>query len=495
MDSELKRRCFKKIDSNEPFSISFKYATPDILVLISSILARLLSGTGQIYLLSTLIVIVRELVMNAEKANAKRVFFEMNSVDSSNPEAYAFAMKRFKEEVICDFKAFSRSLSSSDYFIQMDFKPAGGVISIFVRNNALILPKELERVTLRLEKAAAMTDLASAYLDIGDDTEGAGLGIVLTVMFLKNVGVDARNFKIGTDGKNTVSALRIPNELRSSKVTSKIKEEILDDVDGIPTFPENIIMLQELCSNPISSMDMIAEEIMRDPALSSDIIRLSNSVAFIPGRKIDTIADAVKVVGLKNINACLTASSARKIFESRYRSFDDVWKHLAKTAFYARNIAARLKKKGLADNAFTAGLLHDIGKIVLLSTRTELLERIADISQNRQIVNGEVVEEIAIGISHSEIGELIAKKWNFPEYLQIAIACHHVPLNAPPEYRDVTFCVYLANMLCGIESGKYFFDYIAESVLEFFNIEGSAELEELHDRLKTLWESAQNQTN
>ena len=493
MDSELKRRCFKKIDDNEPFSISFKYATPDILVLISSILARLLADSGHIYLLSTVIVIIRELVMNAVKANAKRVFFGMNKVDPSNNFAYADAMERFKEEVICDFDSFRKQISASNYSVQMDFSNKDGVITVYVRNNALILPEELKRVNARLAKAAAMKDLSEAYGDVSDDSEGAGLGIVLTVLFLKNIGVDVKNFKIGTDGKNTVSALRIPNELRPPSVTYKIKEEILKDVDGIPTFPENIVMLQDLCNNPLSSIDVIASEIMRDPALSSDVIKLSNSAAFFSARKIEIVADAVKVIGLKNLNTLLTLSNARKILENRYSNFEDVWNHLSKTAFYARNIAQGLKKKGLADMAFSAGLLHDLGKIVLLSTKAGLVEKVAEISRNRQIVNGAILEEVTIGVNHSEIGELIAQKWNFPTYLVAAIAYHHVPLDAPPEYKDVVFCVYLANMLCGIEDKRYFFDYIDESVLEYFGIIDMKGFDAFHDKLKVLWDSTQKQ--
>ncbi len=102
-----------------------------------------------------------------------------------------------------------------------------------------------------------------------------------------------------------------------------------------------------------------------------------------------------------------------------------------------------------------------------------------------------VMEELSIGISHASIGELMAQKWNFPDYLVDLIKSHHSPLSSKVD-RDIIYTSYLANMLCGIESGKYNFYYIEEDVLERFNLNDPEKLSRYHATLKMAYENQQN---
>jgi putative nucleotidyltransferase with HDIG domain len=490
MDPKQRLLYTTKIEHDEPISLKFRFIHGKELMLINSLVSRYLSRMDHIYLLNSISTILREIIVNAMKANAKRIFFLKNNINISEPRSYEEGMKRFKSEIVGEFGILERELENSDYYIQVDFSSSSAGLDIVIRNNTLILPEELSRINLRIERAIQINDFSEAYEEIEDDTEGAGLGLVLTILFLKNMGIEPRTFTIGTEGGFTRVSLIIPSELRPPQLTSRIKTEIVRDVEGIPTFPENVIRLQQLCNDPMSSLEIIANNIMLDPALSADVIKLSNSAAFFPGKRLETVLDSVKAIGLKNVNALLVLCNARSILDKRYQSFEEIWNHLNRTAFYARNIAQQLKKQGLAENAFMAGLLHDLGKIVILSTRMNVVEKIAETVKNRRIITSTVMEEISIGISHPQIGALIAVKWNFPEYLVEAIKYHHAPLNSSDDYRDVTFSVYLANMLCGIEDRRYYLDYIDETVLERFGLLEESAFRDFHSRLKSRWEQA-----
>ncbi len=492
MDSELKRRCLQKICEHQPFSISFSYADQDMYILINTILAKLLSNEDRIYILNPVSAVVRELVDNAQKANLARILAEKEQIPEEDSEAFLKALAGFREKAASDADAFSGELKNSRYYVRLDFINKNGIIDIYVRNNVVILHEELELINYRISKAASFDEFGSV-LDIPEkEREGEGLGLILAVMLLRSIGADTDNFRIGTDGKHTVAAVRIPAVLRPLSVTGKIKEEILADVDVIPTFPEHVQNIQALCEDQSVALSSIASEIMKDPALSADVIRLSNSASFVPGRRIETVKDAVKLLGTHNINALLAIANARKIMEKRYSHFEHIWEHLLKTAFYARQIVNTSDKKNLSDIVFTAGLLHDLGQIVLLSAGSGISEKIGALLSNHKLINAAVLEEASIGISHSEIGSLIAKKWNFPESLQCTIRCHHDPLNAEPEYRTITFAVYLANMFCGIEENKYMYDYIEENVLDWFFIFTMDELKAFHAKLRKEWEKAES---
>jgi len=95
-----------------------------------------------------------------------------------------------------------------------------------------------------------------------------------------------------------------------------------------------------------------------------------------------------------------------------------------------------------------------------------------------------VIEEVSIGISHSSIGEKIARRWNLPEYLVETIQWHHAPLNCNKEYQDIVYLTYLANKMCSIEEKKYDYYFLEEEVLQRFNLDDEKAFNDLHEEMK-----------
>jgi len=393
-------------------------------------------------------------------------------------------MVLFKEKIIGDFEFIKSDIVSSDNSILFTLTQNDNGVLFSVKNSTPILPSEQARINKRIGIAFQKENFSEIYEQLEDDSEGAGLGIVLIVMFVKSMGLDPASFRIQSDGKVTVASLFIPANVNKPEIVTKVKTRILYEVKGLPTFPENIMTLLQMCVSPEAEIDIIADKIKQDVALTSDVIKLANSAGFITLGKVEDINKAVIKIGLKNLHSILLASNARKILESRYSRFEETWDHCGKVAIYSKLLAQRFNFAGIAETAYIAGLLHDIGKVILLAVDMKLLKQIAQIVKNRDIINASAIEEISVGISHAEIGALVAEKWNFPESMVEIIRFHHSPLLASDEYRDITFIVYLANMICGIEDRKYYDSYIEESVLARFGIEDEAQFQKLHDYLQ-----------
>jgi putative nucleotidyltransferase with HDIG domain len=188
----------------------------------------------------------------------------------------------------------------------------------------------------------------------------------------------------------------------------------------------------------------------------------------------------------------LIAASSRTILEKRYKKFESIWNHCLKSAFYARSLAQLLGLRGVDDQAFICGLLHDMGKIVLLSVDLDITNKIAEIVQQHRIRTTTVIEEISIGISHSMIGKLIADKWNFADFLVEGIEFHHSPLQAKEENREIVYVTYLANLLCGVETKKYEYLYADSMVLDFLKIQDESALTDLHSKVTALYNEQTN---
>ena len=488
-NSENRVQIFRKIETGEPLRINFQYVSDDVLILLNSIMARTLEKYDLHYLLYYMLTIVREIVVNALKANAKRVFFESYGFDINNAEDYIKGINAFKEKVIGDFEEIREELKKSSYYINFNLECTPDGLSFSIKNNAGLLPQERVRINKRIALAMKKENFHEMYEHIEDDTEGAGLGIALVVLFLKGMGLDPSCFQIKSNDKITAATFFIPYQLRPKNTTSLVKDKILAEIQGIPTFPENIVTLLDLCSRTDACIDDIVSLIKQDMAIVTDVIKMANSAGFITTTKIKDIGAAVMKIGLKNLKSILIASNARKIMESRYSKFEEIWDHCNRVAIYSMLIAETYKMPGVGENAFLAGLLHDLGQVILLAVDINGMKKIAEIVRNRDIITTTVMEEISIGIGHSEIGALVSEKWNFPDYLTQAIRYHHAPQNIQTEYRDIVYTVYLANLLCGVEKRKYQYYYTNEHVLERFNINSEDELKEFHKEIRIKFET------
>jgi HD-like signal output (HDOD) protein len=492
MTPEQRKQVYERIVKGEPVKLSFKYATDDLLMFINSILTRELSKHDLQYLVYSVVTILRELIVNSLKANSKRIFFQIKNLDINNPLQYKEGVEQFKEEIVGDFDSIKDEIQNSEHSINLKITEEDDSLIFTVKNSVPIIQEELDRVNMRIALAVLQPSFNDIYDKIEDETEGAGLGIALVVMFLKSMGIDPSSFTIKSDDKLTVASFKIPYLLKPLEVLTTVKKQILEEITGIPTFPENIITLMQMCSSPDAEIEKIAQTIKMDVSVTSDVIKLANSAGFISGQRVEDINRAVMKIGLKNLKSILLASNARKIMESRYSKFEETWEHCNRVAFYSRQIALKFKlQSGVADNAYVAGLLHDLGQVILLAVDMNSVRKIAEIVHDRNIITTTVMEELSIGISHAEIGHLVSEKWNFPEFLAQIIRYHHSPLSIPVDFRDTGFCVYLANMIAGMEKRKYYYYYIEEMVLERFNIKDEEELLKLNEILRKEYETCQ----
>ena len=142
-------------------------------------------------------------------------------------------------------------------------------------------PDEKLRVYERLEKARQYNDFSEIYEDLCDDTEGEGLGLLLTVLFLRNSGIGENSLKIESSNGITQTSLLIPAVLKPAAVITTIQTRIIEEVEDLPSFPENILELIRLCKQPDASMNDISDRIAVDPGLAASVLRLSNSAGFI----------------------------------------------------------------------------------------------------------------------------------------------------------------------------------------------------------------------
>ncbi len=479
---------YDELISGKLVHLKYKYISEDNLKDLYHLFVLVFHYYDQIYLTEVVFTISKEILMNAVKANAKRLFFQRMNLDIENPNDYKKGMAIFSEEVTMQWNKQEEYLEGSSYYVIIRMVIKNGTFHFQVENNAPVLPQEQERIHARVEKAKTYNDLADAFMDFSDTTESAGLGIILTHILLKNSGIGYHNFKMEFSPKVTKVTLSIPNNVTPREFSSKFNEKILDEIENLPALPQNVTKLIELCNNPNSDITKIGAEIEKDPALSADLIKLSNSAFFITRNRANTVVAALKIVGIKNLKNLLYVTGVNKVLGNRYKKAEEVLEHSNKVSFFARSIALEFGKTRLADLASTSGLLHDIGKLILLSLGKEITEKIQSL-KTREKTNSVIIEEYSVGISHAEVAGLLLEKWSFPEDLISVCRYHHKPFLAPEEHKEIVELIYLANMMVDFLDLKASFTTIYPESLKILKVDREDQFMEIVNKFNISYNS------
>ncbi|TFH40605.1 MAG: HDOD domain-containing protein, partial [Chrysiogenales bacterium] len=467
------------------FHIQFHTFNPEAEAAIIRGIHRYLEHYDLNYIKNQIINIVKELINNAIKANLKRLYFRHKKFDINKTEDYRAGMETFKEEAYNGGDGeYLAKLADSKMVVRVSFKTSDDYLYISVINNMPILDAELSKINARLKKAYKYRDISQAFEEVLDESEGAGLGLIMALMIFKNIGMPPGSFKIYRKDDLTIATIAIPQTMNRMRSRIAIAEEILREIDDIPAFPENITRIQKLCSNAEVTIREISAAITMDPGLTTSILKLANSAGYITSKKTETIEDGIKIIGITGINTLLLATGVRKVIDERYKRAESVWLHSYKRAAYAYTIAVHLKKSKIGDLAYLGALLSDIGFIVMLSLKSDLLKSLQKITGFKGMKDMNLLEEIGLGLSHSTLGGMIMRKWKFNESLAQTVELHHRPHMAPAGIRDLVFIVYLSDCMVEIESGKSRYEFIDEDVIAHFKLKDRDSFDSLHALLR-----------
>ena len=469
-----------------PLTLKTSTLSHDTEQYLDELLGLFLKELGREQLHGPLSYCLRELAVNAKKANTKRIYFQLKDLDIQNPVQYELGMKTFKDDMLSNIEYYLEKQKAAGLFVRIVFQVKGSVFEISVSNNAMITRKEEIRLHDRIARARGCESIQDAFSTIIDPTEGAGLGIAMVVIMLRKIGLDDDAFSIRAENGMTVAKITIPMERIRLEKFDLLQEKIIREINELPQFPENIVHIQQLINDPDSEILAIAREIGADPV--SRVAQLVNSAQFMLPKQVDSLTEAVKLVGLRGIRMLLFSYGTQKVLEQMGSSMKGLWEHLHRTAFFAYQLTRRkTRRQDTFDQIYVGGMLHDMGKIVFQAVHPQLLDQITAFCGEKMIPT-KMFEDLSAGLNHAEIGARIAEKWNFPQALVAAIRYHHDPHAAPPEFRPIVYPVYLADAMSLILEGASSYEQMESDILEEYDIASEAEftplLHSLEDRFR-----------
>jgi putative nucleotidyltransferase with HDIG domain len=225
---------------------------------------------------------------------------------------------------------------------------------------------------------------------------------------------------------------------------------VIGDISHLTTLPEVTLKIIQMVENPEATAGELKEVIGNDPALAARILKIVNSGFYGLPATIGSIRQAITLLGRNALKMIAITASLAKLFRggqmSACFSAHDLWGHCIAVACGGRMLA-RACNLTLADEAFLAGLLHDVGILVeFQARRSRFIEIIERVDRDRLQTFREVESDV-LGANHEDIGAALCHQWNFPAGLAHVAGFHHRPLYAPAESRTLVTLIHAADII------------------------------------------------
>ncbi len=251
----------------------------------------------------------------------------------------------------------------------------------------------------------------------------------------------------------------MPSELEGSSQATETRQaegardqqlkKIIMSTRDLPAMPHVAGKVLELSSDPNTSAAQLQKVISDDQAMTARILKIANSAMYACSRKIKTLTEAIVMLGFNSIRSLVVTSAARNLYMTGNKRMGLkerlLWEHSIGTAFGCR-LLVQGQYPAMAEEAFLAGLMHDIGKLVLNQHAGEQYDEVVQVvyNENRPFVE---TERDLIGFDHTEVGAMLVNKWKLSPILETVIADHHQEESFS---RDNLLLLYLdlANKLC-----------------------------------------------
>lgn len=259
---------------------------------------------------------------------------------------------------------------------------------------------------------------------------------------------------------------------------SMIQNQINREIDKLPALPTTVMKVLEVCKDPNLKPSDLNRVISLDPVLTGAVLKLINSAYYAITEKVSSIVRAIIMLGLNTVkNLALTTSVMGQIEKSGSIGALDMegfWRHCIGVGVTAKKIAMTTGVDAQnQEEYFVAGLLHDIGKIVLNKAISDDYLQVIKKSDT-EVKELLECERAILQTDHIEVGRQICQKWNLTSDLEQAIIYHHSPFECNEKSKHVVYAVYVANIWCNQNSigfsGNMGPKHLDEKILQYLKL-------------------------
>ena len=255
------------------------------------------------------------------------------------------------------------------------------------------------------------------------------------------------------------------------QITQRIKEQPLPSMVAFE--------ILKTIEDENHSLKDVVKLVENDASLTSEVLKMANSAAYYRGQPVTTVNRAVLLMGEMMVVGVAICVSTSIIYQRPLDGYEspegELWDHSLRSAIACRELAKFTKGKVNPGLAFTAGLLHDIGKSIISEFLVGSTKEMTELCTSKEAADYIEAERRAVGTDHCEVGYTLAQKWGLPEMLCLALRDHHHPSKTENQYKYLVYTVHLGDiisMLGGAGTGSDSLAYTVDNEYEkYLNIQ------------------------
>ncbi len=440
-------------------------------VYIRNIMEMFLEECHQDHLKEYLNFCLSELLTNAKKANTKRVYFQEKGLDINNREDYEKGMENFKMDTLTNINHYLELQKKAGLYIKLSLKILADKIYIEIRNNAALTVFERERINQKLDSVQQYKEMNEVFTNVLDQSEGAGLGIIIIILMLQKVGLSKDNYQVVSEENETVTRIILPCNATVFSGVEMLSYEFVNLEDTIPILKSSFEKANKIV-NAESGIDRKA---------LYDVIQRDLSLAMLPfkyvleqDKKCFNLQKAIAMLSDYDLKYIYSESNPRNRLIENNEFFERILKHSQKTAFYAYTLYKNCEAKGSFEEdeeyMYLLGLFNSLGAILLSGASKNQIDYITELSKQYPKYGENILDLFLHRNASTYLSMVAARRFGFPIEICYDLVGWNGLAIVPDYAKNRVSILHIAEMIDFYSRGMVDFYQVDKYALKVFNI-------------------------
>ncbi len=456
---------------------------------IRTVMETFLDECHQEHLKEYLNFCLSELLTNAKKANTKRVYFKEKNLDINNREDYEKGMENFKMDTLTNIDHYLELQKKAGLYIKLSLKILADKIYIEIINNSKLTVFEKERIQQKLDSVQQYSNMDEVLTSVLDQSEGAGLGIIIIILMLQKVGLSKENYQLITTDEETITRIILPCNRKVYAGVEMLSYEFTNLKDSVPLLKQSFEPVNKLVSvdTPIDRKELF-RLIRTDVTLSLLAIKYARE----KDKTCFSLSKALALLSDYDLKFIYSEDNPIVSVRENNPRLEHIWEHSRRVAYYTYTIYKNSLFKDTfpedEEHMYLLGLFNALGAVFLTAADKEQMDYITELSMQYEEYGEKILKLFTEGNAATYLSMVIAKRFGF----NIKDCYDLVGWNGlsivPEKDKKRVSILHLAEMLQFYDQGMVDFYQTDRSVLKDYGIANEMQFKSFLAKLKTAYE-------
>ena len=438
---------------------------------IRGILEIFLEECHQNHLKEYLNFCLSELLTNAKKANTKRVYFQEKGLDINNPEDYEKGMENFKMDTLTNIDHYLELQKKAGLYIKLSLRILADKIYIEIRNNSKLTVFEKERIQQKLDSVQQYKEMDEVFTNVLDQSEGAGLGIIIIILMLQKVGLSKENYQVLSEDDETATRIILPCNKTVFAGVEMLSYEFVNLEDSVPILKAHFDEVNKIVTaqEPIDRK-ALNEVVRKDLSLSL----LAMRAVIDKDNKSLNLQKAIAMLSDYDLKYIYSESNPRNRIIENQGFLERILIHSRKVAYYAYTLYMNYAEKDSfpqdENYMYLLGLFNSLGAVLLAGASKNQMDYITELSK-QYIENGDNILDMFMHRNASTYLSMVAaKRYGFDRGIYYDVVGWNGLSIVPDVDKNRVAILHLAEMVDFYSRDMVDFYQVDRYALKLFNI-------------------------